>query len=288
MMRGNSGVGTAWLMSAAMALTGATSASEEPFPSPSTKGADPSLEAWLERLDAVADLYRDKALSFSCRETIVWSPSPSTDGRATFDYLYVFNDRTGILEDRRTLPGAGGKKGVPRAVTPEEAGVPRYLRSGMLWPLIFHRSRWSLHRYSLLGEAEAQGRPAIRIRFDAKPPYQPDINWWFGTAWVDRETGQLLQVEALDPHQHQTWLRFQEYLAGGVSRGPYAIERVQTEFGVERNGMRFPSLVRIEEAKYGAVGKRPTKRHKTSPLMTITQRFEKYQFFGVRTEADVE
>ena len=56
---------------------------------------------------------------------------------------------------------------------------------------------------------------AYRLRFDAIPPYQDDVNGWFGTAWVDRETGQFLRIEAFVPESYRTWSRFQEYLAGG-------------------------------------------------------------------------
>jgi len=279
----------AWILALiVVVLAGANSAGGGPLAAPTQAQSSRSLDAWLIRLDEVAALYRDRALSFSCRETIVWNQNPGKDGRTSFDYIYVFNDRSGRLEDHRTFPGDAGKEGAPQDVSPAQAGVPRYLRSGMLWPFVFQRSRWPLHHYFLLGEAEALGRPAVRIGFDALPPYQPDVNGWFGTAWVDRETGQILRVEAFVPAAYETWSRFQEYLAGGLPRGPYILERIETEFGVERNGMRFPSRVWIEEARYRAVGERPTKRHKATPLMTVEQRFDQYRFFGVRTEAEIE
>jgi hypothetical protein len=128
----------------------------------------------------------------------------------------------------------------------------------------------------------------MRIRFDAIPPYQEDVNGWFGTAWVDRANAQLLRIEAFIPQAYRTWSRFQEYLAGGLPRGPYILERIDTDFGVVRNGMRFPSRIRIEEAQYHAAGARPTTRHKSTPLMTVEQTFDQYRFFGVRTEAEIE
>jgi len=278
----------AWLLAITLVLAGtAPGGGDEPASPP--QGQSPrTLEAWLERLDEVAALYRDKALSFSCRETIVWNQTPGEDGRVRFDYLYVFDDRTGRLEDHRTLPGDAGKEGARQEYSPAQAGVPRFLRSGMLWPMIFQRSRWPRHHYTLLGDGEALGRPAVRIQFDAIPPYQPDVNGWFGTAWVDRETGQILHVEAFIPEAYRIWRRFQEYLAGGPPRGPYLFERIDTDFGVERNGMRFPSRVWIEEANYRAAGSRPTTRHKATPVMTVEQTFDQYRFFGVRTEAEIE
>ena len=113
----------------------------EGFSAPALEQTPQSIDAWLLRLDQVAALYRDKALSFSCRETIVWNQTPGADGRATFDYIYAYNDRSGGLEEQRTLPGDAGKEGASQDVRPEAAGVPRYLRSGMLWPLIFQKSR---------------------------------------------------------------------------------------------------------------------------------------------------
>jgi hypothetical protein len=278
----------AWFVAVVLLLAGAGSGNGEAVTAP-PQGPEPgTIEAWLERLDEVAALYRDPALSFSCRETIAWTQTPGKPGRAKFDYLYAFDDRSGSLEDHRTLPREANEGGLPEDVSPEQLGVPRYLRSGMLWPLIFQRSRWPQHHYALLGEDVMLGRPAVRIHFDPIPPYQPDVNEWFGTAWVDRQTGQFLRIEAFAPESYQTWSHFQQHLAGGLSEGPYILERSDTDFGVERYGMRFPSRVWIEEAEYRAVGSRPTKHHRTAPLLTVEQTFDEYRFVGVRPEAEIK
>jgi len=64
---------------------------------------------------------------------------------------------------------------------------------------VFGAARQKLHRYQILGEDTALGRTALKLRFEPIPPYREELNSWFGTAWIDRETSQLLRVEAMKP-----------------------------------------------------------------------------------------
>jgi len=42
-------------------------------------------------------------------------------------------------------------------------------------------------------------RDAIVVAFAAQPPFRVGANDWFGKAWVDAESYQLLRVEAMTP-----------------------------------------------------------------------------------------
>jgi len=140
------------------------------------------LGLWLKRLDRTAELYRDRALGFSCVEMIRWDQKGKT-GRRKFGYVVAF-DEENRFEDYRTPVRRRSRASGTKRVEPAEYGVPAYLRSAYLWVFIFKRDRWAHHHYEIVGEEKLFDRTAV-----------------------------------------------------------YVVERITTEFAVERRGLRFPGRV---------------------------------------------
>ena len=156
---------------------------------------DARLEDLLERLARVSELYRDTALRFSCEETI--TNSGLGGGTSRFEYIYVYDARAGFRDYRTQRV-----RGRPRRVNLGKTRIPRLLRQAYSWAFVFGAARQKLHRYRILGGDTALDRPALKLRFEPIPPYREELNSWFGTAWIDRETSQLLKVEAMKPDQY--------------------------------------------------------------------------------------
>lgn len=236
--------------------------------------------AWLDRLGRVAGLYHDTALRFASDEEI-----SGTGLRAPcrFEYIYVYSASQG-LRDYRTLPGR------TREVDPGAYPIPQFLRRAYSWVFVFTADARRHHRYANAGEDEALGRPAIKIAFEPIPPFRRNVNEWFGTAWVDRETFQILKVEALQHEEHRKQEEIEKDLASPAGlarlRGKHrSIERVTTEFSVEKNGMRFPGRALIVRTDVTIPGEAAP--FDESPVYRVEQTYTNYRFYGVRTREEI-
>jgi hypothetical protein len=264
-----------WLLAALVAAGAASLAAAEP------DGADAGN--LLRRLAGVARLYSDAALRFACDETIVAEPG----GTHRFEYIYVYgSDRK--FRDYRTRPGS--RSG--REVDPAAAHLPRWLGQAYCWAFLFGEKRWSQFHYELRGDSEALGRPALLLRFEPVAPIEKNVNDWYGTAWIDRESAQILRVEAETPDDHGQRTKFLRRLAGGpaATAGPesnyFDFETVTTEFGFEKNGMRFPTEVTIERSRYTVPGRRGRLFDRTI-VYRVRQTYDDYRFFSVRTADEI-
>jgi hypothetical protein len=213
----------------------------------------PELDAVLERLARVAQLYYDEALRFTCDESIVYS-NEGTSSQHRFRYMY--SSSGGKLEEYRELIGKTATGIVERrpASDPME-GLDGILLRPYSWVFAFAPLIQAQHRYALEGEARVFGIPALRVHFAPVPPSVRGKNEWVGTAYVDRRTFQLLRVEAYHVTDQATRKLF-----------------YTTDFDVVEHGMRFPGQVRIRSAGE----------------LWVNQTYKRYRFFGVRTETEME
>ncbi|HET8946321.1 MAG TPA: hypothetical protein VFQ07_05010 [Candidatus Polarisedimenticolia bacterium] len=251
------------------------------FPAPGSFAEDVSgPDAWLDRLGRVAGLYHDTALKFASDEEITGTGLPTP---CRFEYIYVYSASQG-LRDYRTLPGR------QREVDPGACRIPQFLRRAYSWVFVFAADARKHHRYAIAGEDEALGRAAIKISFEPIPPFRRGVNEWFGTAWVDRETSQILKVEALQHEEHRKQEEIEKDLAspagGARLHGKHrAIERVTTEFSVEKNGMRFPGRALILRTDFKIPGEAAP--FDESTVYRIEQNYTHYRFYGVRTKEEI-
>lgn len=254
--------------------------------------ARPSLEALLVRLDKVASLYRDTALSFACNETITYAAPGTRPEVRKLQYIYVYDDRRDLTdyrtERRRPRPGVE-----PKPIDLRRTDLPVFVSRAYSWVFTFERGKQSLHRFTMLDDAIALGRQAYAIRFEPIPPLQQDINDWFGTVWIDRDSLQFLRVEAMKADQLAEKQRFERHVGAPRPEGAhdrttsYSFSEIATDFTVEKNGMRFPGLVTIQRQKREIKEANWYKYDRQLAGYTVTQRYDDYQFFGVRTVAEI-
>ena len=246
-----------------------------------------ALGGLLNRLDRTAQLYGERARSFTCEETIRWDKKGET-GRRKFGYVVVLDENENF-DDYRTHLRRGKALAAPSRVKPEDFSVPAYLRSAYLWVFIFRRDRWPFHHYEIAGEEKLFGRSAVVIRFEPVPPHKEIINYWYGSAWVDRETAQLLKVVAHRPEDHEEMRRIERHRAGeAVSDWIYFVEEISTEFKIVERGMRFPSRVELRQVNYDFMRGLSDWNSQERTTLWVYQTYDECRFFEVESDATIE
>jgi len=251
------------------------------------------LHELLVELAEEADWHRDTALRFACDETIVenkWGRRRTLE----FEYIYAYN-KAGLLRDYR-LTRRGSKKvrkgkTVPVPVDLASTHLPAFVLRAYSSIFIFDRNHQHLYDFEILGEEETLGRRAVKVRFEAVPPYVEDLNDWFGAAWVDLETHQLLRVRALRAEDHATKLMFDKGIVQETMPGPHrphSFDQMEVEFAVEQEGIRFPSRVTLERTGFETSTAAPHLRTSAHEQFRIVQSYDNYRIFGVRTAESID
>ncbi|HEV8376297.1 MAG TPA: hypothetical protein VGR38_08740 [Candidatus Polarisedimenticolia bacterium] len=246
--------------------------------------SQPDLKALLAGMDRASRLYLDAALRFTCDETITQSiPRGIHVGR--YQYIFVYDAREGF-KDYRMRAGRGERP----AVDPAREGF-RILQRSYFWVLVFQGKRQAYHRYAILGEASWGGASVLLLRFEPIPPYREGINDWFGTAWVDPSSFQILKVEATRADQKDAWdwvlrdPKAEEAHAWTGSDKSFTLQKVSTEFKSLKNGMRFPSRSRIVQTRY-ELAHAGQEASRVSEEDTV-QTYRHYEFYGVRSAEEI-
>ena len=267
------------------AIVLATAALAAPQPAPPSE-----LGPTLARLSRVAELYRDGALGFACLETIAYKGVKT--GRIQFAYLFIRDD-DGKLRDFRTWSKGTTASKRGQEVSPLDYHVPRFLESAYLWAFVFRADRQPLHRFTSMGEDTALDRPAWKIGFVPVPPIRAGVNDWAGFAWIDRASSQILKFESYSVPDWNAKERRDVDIEAAPRRDPhddsevYAIERIVTEFGYEKNGMRFPSHVEIVQTRSTVAFGAKDDPLRERVLQSITQDYTKFEFFSIRTSEQI-
>ena len=207
----------------------------------------PETDPLLETLGRMAALYRDSALAFVARERIVWPTrrrnSMVQDARRSLelDYFYVAEETPNgtRLADYRTE--RDDEEGVPLNLW--EQRLPAYLVRPYSWVFVFLPGQRELFELVVEGEGKAEGRDAQIISFRPRESlYRPGVDDAFGRIWVDRETRAPLRVEAVRLGAGTPGRPRRGFVLSGGGRGVLVeLHLIDVEFGVEKNGLRFPS-----------------------------------------------
>lgn len=258
---------------------------------PSFSRGDTDLPDLLRKVGRVAALYRDEALHFACDETItLYGPSDVRSMRRKYSYIFVYDDE-GRLRDHR-LRRRAKKEESAQSIDLTESGLPSWVLRAYSSILLFEKPIQERYRYEIVGRETALGRPAIRVALE--PRHKTDtIDRWHGTAWIDAENYQLLRFEGLEGNDHARRARFEGLVEQwdrhgrtGVPPFPVEIHSVSTEFGVQRNGMRFPSRVIITATRLSS-SRRAHEGRRENRVFTIKQEYERYRFYRVRTTEQI-
>jgi hypothetical protein len=306
------------LLIAAMQLSTPASAIEDnpPIGQAESAATPVSVDVLLERMAGVAELYSDNALRFSCDEEITYthfSSSGRVQDRRRYDlrYLYTYEQgsesptdaegaRRGSLADYRTIRDENAGDGTYREIQLEELALPNYLKRAYSWAFLFEESRQARYQYEILGEENMHGVDALILGFDPIPPYVKTVNDWFGKAWIDKESFQLLRVEAnsSDALTDNGEEEGEEEEQDVYRAQTFTVTRITTDFAVEKNGMRFPSHAiltasvsqRLAEAANllaAITGDMEEYDGEVRTVFRVDQTYNDYRFFNVRSETEI-
>jgi hypothetical protein len=253
----------------------------------------------------VATLYRDHALQFACDETITethYRPSGRIRNRTTHDLQYIYTVETprnetdalntplaSRLADYRTLRSENDHQNPSQEVRLEDFDLAGFLLRSYSWAFIFDPTLQPAYTYTIVEETRTLGRPALVVAFEPTSGLDISADRWIGKAWIDGETYQLLRVEAFRPADYRQLQEVERARRESDFRQErYLVKQVITEFSVEKNGMRFPSKVSVIGREYYLDGRAFVGfRWRERSAFRVEQAYSNYQFFRVRTEADI-
>ncbi len=197
-------------------------------------------------------------------------PTGKSDNTYLFDYQFV--RKAGEVKENRVLleknrKKAGKKDEPPKTETFQYADV-------LLMPVRLLDERFgSYYDYRLLREDELNGTKAWVL--EVIPRLAVVDVYLGGRLWLKKEDSSVLRID-WDP---ATFGRYEiiEQRAKRFEAKPEVTS--YTEFGFEKNGLRFPSLDLTEEAYIDKDGKKFVR------AMTKVV-YQEYKFFTVETETD--
>ena len=196
----------------------------------------------------------------------------TTRGRLSLVYDYqCIRAFSGAVRDTRTLIEQNGKKKhVPEAkldLTTFDFGTT------MLGPTgIFAERFQGDHDYAVIGQDKIKRKPVVIV--EAKPkPGAPVSRNLFGKAWVDPATNEILKIEWDESRVG----RYEIFRGRGEKYKLKPRITITSDFSVEKNGLRFPTKMFIEEAYLNERGRKFVRSE-------TTVEYKDFKFFTVEVE----
>jgi hypothetical protein len=187
-----------------------------------------------------------------------------------YDYQCIRAGRS-IREMRTLLEENGKKKVVPNAELQTSTVV---WGTALLGPVGLFGERFQPgYDFTISGRERIGATDVVVV--DAKPkPGAPTTRNLYGKAWVDPATGDILKIEWSENRigRHEVFERRGELF----KRTPRLV--IRSEFSAEKNGIRFPSRLYVEEAYLKESGKAFI-RSKTEVV------YKDFKFFTVEYES---
>jgi hypothetical protein len=256
------------------------------------------LEAMLKKAADYCQKLENSALYFVCREEIQETIDPTLDINPNrisgFDWIWTSGGRImvagqprrikksyvhdyqcirsgGVIRETRTLLKEDGKsKHEPNATLKTSVVV---FGTVLMGPVGLFGERFQPdYDYSITGQDKVGKQPVVIV--DARPKSgAPETGNLYGKAWVDPATADILKIEWNDSRVG----RYEIFKKRGeqYNRTPRLI--IRSEFRAEKNGIRFPSHLSVEEAYLSESG-RAFIRSKTD----VT--YKDFRFFTVEVE----
>ncbi len=260
-------------------------------------GPDARLARILERTRAYCAKLERAALDFTCLERIVEEtftppeirPDTAIDTsvssgrlsyayqnfkrsyRSTYVYDYQFVRKDARKTERRILIQENGRK--KKVEDAELSTMSVRVENALFGPIGLLGEQWQAkHDYKIIGEETQKGKKVVVIEAVPKPSL--DGPHCYGRIWVQEEDASILKIS----WEQSSVGNFA--LVEQTARSLDAEPRLTsvTEFGVLKNGIRFPSKDTTEEAYLLKGEKKPF----VKSLTTI--RYTDYKFFTVETE----
>ena len=258
------------------------------------------LETVLKRLAGYCQRLENAAFDFVCLEEIKETIDPALDMKRprqslkdwaywdlarwnssvpkahmkihntyVYDYQCIRANRE-IREMRTLLKEGGWKRLEPNAQLKTSVVV---YGNALLFPVGLFGERFQAHYdYAIAGEGMIEGRPVVVIAATPKAGVS-ETRSLYGRAWVDTETLDIMKIEWSERHIG----RYEIFAERGERYKRTPRLRVRSEFQVQKNGIRFPSSLFIEEGYLNDRG-----RASIRSLTTVV--YKDFKFFIVEVE----
>jgi hypothetical protein len=235
------------------------------------------------------------ALNFVCLEEASERINLSRDGKAivvdpsimlsrvppadlikknSYSYDYQFIRKDGQIKEKRVLLSINGKKAQEKDA-PARTGAFQYADI-LLAPIQLLDERFSeFYAYRLVREDMLNGEEAWVL--EVSPRLSVVENYLGGTLWLRQSDYGILRID-WDP---ATFGRYESILRRAREQNTEPRVTSFTEFGFEKNGIRFPSLDFTEEGYLGRDGKKFVRA-----VTTVV--YKNYKFFTVETETAIK
>jgi hypothetical protein len=204
--------------------------------------------------------------------SIMITGQSSTRGKLSlvYDYQCIRNFQ-GAVRDTRTLIERNGKKmRVPEAKldsTTFDFGTT------MLGPTgIFAERHQGEYDFAVVGRERFQRKPCLVVEVKPKPG-APSSRNLFGKAWVDPATNEILKIEWDESRVG----RYEIFRERGEKYKLKPRITITSEFSVEKNGLRFPTKMFLEEAYLNERGRKFVRSE------TVVE-YKDFKFFTVEVE----
>jgi len=210
------------------------------------------------------------ALDFVCMEEMTetsYNLTPDTD---VYLYDYQFIRKADGAKERRNLIAVNGKKKDSKDV-PLRAGHFQY-ENVLFGPIGLLSRYWQTFlAYRILGEGQLYGRKAVII--EAVPGADLVESHPYGQIWINERDGSVLKI-VWDQRSLGNFKMAEEWAKEHDAEPMFT---AYSEYGFEKNGLRFPSRSYTEQAYM-------RKDRGKSPSAKISVTYKDYKFFTVETE----
>jgi hypothetical protein len=236
---------------------------------------------YFEKLDSAA-------LNYFCEESIVEQrfiyPSAkqfpyleksfearlAQKNKYLYDYQLIReNDK---IKEKRILLEENGKK---KNVVDAELKTQAFNYKKLIYGARVLNEYWQpFHEYSILEDETKNSKDAVVIDIRPKPPVEPESFW--GKVWIQKKDYSILKIE----RNQKSIKDYEKVEEMALKYAGEPLVKVVCEYNFEKNGVRFPSHLTIEEAYLDNNG-----RKFITLILNVT--YQNYKFFTVETEPKV-
>jgi len=209
------------------------------------------------------------ALDFTCLEEVKETThfyTPSTD---IYLYDYQFVRKGGVVKEQRNLVSVNGKKADLRDTQLHTASFQ--YKNVLFGPVGLLSESWQdYHDYTIVGEETIRGAATLIIEAVPKPDLP--VTHPYGRIWIKPADGSVFKI-AWDQRSLGNYRLAEEW---GKANDAVPQITAYTEYGFEKNGLRFPSLNYTQEAYIRKDGRKYTSAE-------VSTAYRSYKFFTVET-----
>lgn len=221
-----------------------------------------------ERIKESINYYKDVPYSDFYRGGIKTVRKSRKINAYTYDYQLI--KKGDSIKERRILLEENGRKKYEKNASLKTKRF--FTERPVCAPIGLLSKYWqNFYNYKIIKEENLDGKETIVIEAKPKSPMKEKPN--YGKIWVDKEDFSILKIEFLQ----ESLAKFKK-LRKMARR--YLLKPRLTDthyFGIEKNGIRFPSKVHFTEAYF-------TKDQRRLVFSETTFNYDDYKFFTVEVE----